>query len=153
MKHPKRCNSAPRTVAIELKVSKDKAIRVVAAVVEREGHFLVCQRPAHKRHGNLWEFPGGKLEPGESVEAAARRELAEELGVALQACGAQLYAINDPDSSFVIEFHPVAILGEPVCLEHSALAWVTLSDMLSLDLAPSDGRFALFLQGRGPSLD
>lgn len=121
----------------------------MAAVVKRDGHFLVCQRPAHKRHGGLWEFPGGKLEAGETIEGAASRELAEELGVSVCSCGDQLFVIGDPDSPFVIEFHPVEFQGEPVCLEHSALAWVTIPAMLSLDLAPSDRCFALYLQNMG----
>ena len=128
---------------------KDEKIRVVAAVVERNGQFLVCQRPAHKRHGGLWEFPGGKLEASETVEGAARRELAEEIGVLVRSCGEQLFVIGDPDSPFVIEFHPVEIQGEPVCLEHSALAWVTVPTMLLLELAPSDRCFAQFLQNMG----
>jgi len=132
-------------------VSNEHNIRVVAAVIERNGRFLVCQRSAQKRHGNLWEFPGGKLEADETAKDAAHRELAEELGVDVLSCGEQLFAINDPGSPFVIEFHPVAIQGEPVCLEHAALAWVTLPAMLSLELAPSDRRFALFLQQRGSS--
>lgn len=130
-------------------MSIDETIRVVAAVVKRDGHFLVCQRPAHKRHGGLWEFPGGKLEAGETIEGAASRELAEELGVLVCSCGDQLFVIDDPDSPFVIAFHPVEFQGEPVCLEHSALAWVTIPTMLSLDLAPSDRCFALFLQNMG----
>ena len=56
-------------------------MRVLATVIRRDGRLLVCQRPSHKRHGGLWEFPGGKVEPGESDLAASRRELAEELGV------------------------------------------------------------------------
>ena len=50
----------------------------MAAVIERDGKLLVCRRPGHKRHGGLWEFPGGKLEPGETIVDAARRELDEE---------------------------------------------------------------------------
>ena len=138
-------------VSVELPVTKVEKIRVVAAVVERHGRFRVCRRPAHKRHGGRWEFPGGKLEPGESIEQASSRELAEELGVVVHATGPRLFAIDDPDSPFVIEFHPVEIAGEPVCLEHSALAWITLSDMLTLDLAPSDRRFASFLEDHGPA--
>lgn len=130
-------------------MSKGNTIRVVAAVIERNGRFLVCQRPAHKRHGNLWEFPGGKLEAGETAEAAARRELNEELAVTVSSCGDQLFAIEDPDSPFVIEFHRVEIDGEPVCREHADLAWVSPPTMLSLDLAPSDRRFALFLKQGG----
>jgi len=132
-------------------VDKIKKIRVVAAVIERDGNFLICKRPADKRHGGLWEFPGGKLEPGETLQAAAHRELAEELGVKVRSCGEQRFAIDDPDSSFVIEFHPVEIDGNPACLEHSALTWVTVPDMLLMDLAPSDRRFALFLQKSDPT--
>lgn len=128
---------------------KPQKIRVVAAVAERGGHYLVCRRPADKRHGDLWEFPGGKLEPGETVEAAAHRELLEELGVKLGHVGPRLFAVDDPDSHFTIEFHPVELLGEPACLEHSALAWMTLPAMLELDLAPSDRRFAIFLSEGG----
>jgi 8-oxo-dGTP diphosphatase len=133
----------------ELPVNKIEKIRVVAAVAERHGQYLVCKRPSDKRHGDLWEFPGGKLEPGEAIQAAARRELAEELGVRVHSVGARLFAIDDPGSDFVIEFHPVEFDGEPVCLEHSELAWVTRSAMLAMDLAPSDRRFAAYLAGIG----
>jgi 8-oxo-dGTP pyrophosphatase MutT (NUDIX family) len=53
-------------------------IRVLAAVIRRNDRFLLCRRPSWKRHGGLWEFPGGKLEPGETPLEAAARELAEE---------------------------------------------------------------------------
>lgn len=130
-------------------MSEFEKIRVVAAVVEAGGRYLVCRRPAHKRHGGLWEFPGGKLEPGETLQAAARRELAEELGVEVRSCGDRRFAIDDPGSRFVIEFHPVEIAGTPVCLEHSALAWATLAELLAMDLAPADRRFAQFLGEAG----
>ena len=118
------------------------AIRVVAAVVRRYGRFLVCQRPAHKRHGGLWEFPGGKLEAGESIFDGARRELAEELDVTVQSVGEVEFSIHDPGSPFVIEFHPVEIAGNPRCIEHTAHAWVTPEELLTLPLAPSDRQFA-----------
>lgn len=124
-------------------------IRVVASVIRRESRVLVCERPAHKRHGGMWEFPGGKLEPGETVLDAARRELAEELKVQVLSVGPQLFSIQDPGSQFVIEFHPVAILGEPDCIEHSSLAWVTHQELLCLPLAPSDRVFAESLTGNG----
>lgn len=128
-------------------------IRVVAAVARRGQRYLVARRDPGKRHGGLWEFPGGKLEPGESLQAAVRRELAEELAVEVRSCGEQLFAIADPGSPFIIEFHPVAFEGEPECLEHSELAWVTVAELLRLDLAPSDRRFAEFLdEGIGHSL-
>ena len=57
-------------------------VPVVAAVIRREGRYLLGRRPGHKRHGGLWEFPGGKLHDGEDAEAAAHRELDEELALA-----------------------------------------------------------------------
>lgn len=122
------------------------AIRVVAAVIVRGTDYLVCQRTLNKRHGNLWEFPGGKCEPGESDAAALHRELREELGVNAISIGAELFAAQDPNSPFVIAFIPVAINGEPTCLEHSALTWAPLSTLQNMPLAPSDRRFVEHLQ-------
>jgi 8-oxo-dGTP diphosphatase len=118
-----------------------RRIRVLAAVVRQDDRYLVCQRPAEKRHGGLWEFPGGKLEVGESLLDAAHRELAEELGVTAVAVGEPLLAIADPGSAFIIEFVPTSIAGTPSCLEHSALAWLQLWELPSLQLAPSDRQF------------
>jgi mutator protein MutT len=122
-------------------------IRVVASVIEQEGRLLLCQRPAHKRHGGLWEFPGGKVEPGESDFEAVERELAEELGVKVVEVGAVELSVRDAGSEFVIEFLPVVIQGEPQALEHAALAWVTEEELLGLALAPSDRRYARFRVG------
>lgn len=116
-------------------------MRVLAAVITRDGRCLLCRRPAHKRHGGLWEFPGGKLEPGETVVHAAQRELLEELGLEVLSVGDVACSVRDPGSSFLIEFVPVEVRGEPEALEHEALAWVELVETLSLPLAPSDRRF------------
>ena len=121
---------------------REKSIRVVAAVIERDGRLLLCRRPAGKRHAGLWEFPGGKLLPGESVPEAAQRELAEELGVEVVSVGELLFELPDPGSPFVIEFHPVEIAGEPVPLEHDELLWALPAELEDLDLAPSDRAFA-----------
>ena len=121
-------------------------IRVVAAVVARDGRLLVCQRPAHKRHGGLWEFPGGKCEPGESDADAVVRELREELGVAVRTVGAERFAVRDTGSPFLIAFVPVEIAGEPVCHEHTALRWGTPDELAQLALAPSDRRFVEAMQ-------
>src|SRR5687768_3339967 len=102
-------------------------IRVIAAVVERDGRFLLAQRASHKRHGGLWEFPGGKLEHGETVLAAAQRELREELGLDVTSVGSAISIFADPGSSFDIEFTPVTTTGEPQCHEHAAVAWVRAS--------------------------
>lgn len=115
--------------------------RVIAAVVREGDRYLICQRPAHKRHGGLWEFPGGKVEPGESDLDAAGRELEEELGLTVDGVEAELFAIQDPGSAFLIAFVPVMVSGMPVCHEHDQLAWATPSELHSLPLAPSDRRF------------
>ncbi len=115
--------------------------RVVAAVIEQDGKILLCQRPAHKRHGKLWEFPGGKIEPEESDFESIARELDEELGVEVLEVSPSTFSVADPGSIFVIEFFPVAIQGEPQCIEHMALEWASESDLLSFALAPSDLRY------------
>lgn len=116
-------------------------IRVIAAVVARGDRLLVCQRPLEKRHGGLWEFPGGKCEPGECDADAARRELREELGVEVVAVASEEFAIVDPGSPFLIAFVPVTIAGEPTCHEHMALTWGTPAELARLPLAPSDRRY------------
>jgi 8-oxo-dGTP pyrophosphatase MutT (NUDIX family) len=75
-------------------------VRVLAAVIRDADRYLVCLRPAHKRHGGLWEFPGGKLEPGETLFDAARRELKEELGVQVVAVEDLVFSTQDPGSPF-----------------------------------------------------
>ena len=116
-------------------------VRVVAAVIARGDALLVCQRPPHKRHGGLWEFPGGKCEPGESDADAVRRELREELGVEAIDVGPATLAIADPGSPFLIAFVPTRIAGEPTCHEHVALRWGTPGELATLPLAPSDRRY------------
>lgn len=125
-------------------------IRVIAAIIARGDELLVCQRPLHKRHGGLWEFPGGKVEPDESDEDSARRELAEELGVEVVSAGPAQLEVRDAGSPFLIAFVPVRIKGEPECREHSALRWGTPEVLRSLPLAPSDRSYVdTLLAGRG----
>jgi 8-oxo-dGTP pyrophosphatase MutT (NUDIX family) len=123
-------------------------VRVIAAVVSHSGRLLLGRRPLHKRHGGLWEFPGGKCEPGESDLEAARRELREELGLDVLTVGPAAFAIADPGSPFEIVFVPVTVAGTPVCHEHMALAWLPLAELPSLPLAPSDRRFVELCLGR-----
>ena len=123
-------------------------IDVLAAVIIRDGQYLVCQRPLTKRHGGLWEFPGGKLEAGESPLEAAQRELEEELNVAAVRVGDPLFVAHDEGSPFVINFVPTEISGQPTCLEHADIRWATLEDIEHFDLAPSDRQFVRFLLDR-----
>jgi len=115
--------------------------QVVAAVIRRDGRYCVAQRPPHKHHGGLWEFPGGKVADGESSAQALARELREELAVRLLDCGPCLHRERDPESGLIIEFIPAIIAGEPALLEHSALAWHRPADLEALPLAPADARF------------
>ncbi len=124
------------------------AIRVVAAVLERDGCLLLGRRPDEKRHGGLWEFPGGKIEPGEGATEAANRELAEELALCVTHVGDRLLAVEDAASSFVIEFYAVAATGEPEALEHTSIGWFTPSELETMALAPADARFALWYATR-----
>jgi mutator protein MutT len=121
-----------------------ETVQVVAAVVSRGDEFLVCRRSPDRRYAGLWEFPGGKCEPGESISIAARRELREELGVNVIDVGDEEFAIRDLDSPFLIVFAPVKISGEPECREHIELKWGKLRDLALLPLAPSDRRYVEF---------
>lgn len=120
-------------------------IPVVAAVIDREGRYLLGRRPAHKRHGDLWEFPGGKMEEGEDYLSAARRELREELELTAQAIGKELFRAADEGSPFVIHFVEVQATGIPASLEHSEVGWFTLEQLITLPLAPSDAQFVRHL--------
>lgn len=116
-------------------------IQVVAAVVSRGNSLLICRRPFDKRYGGLWEFPGGKCMPGESLASALYRELQEELELEVFHVGSVEITIPDPNSRFLISFVPVRVMGEPVCREHVAVRWKQLSEIARLPLAPSDQRY------------
>jgi 8-oxo-dGTP diphosphatase len=123
----------------------------LAAVIRRDDRLLVCERPSHKRHGGLWEFPGGKVEDGESDLEATRRELVEELGVDVLEVGPVEFSVQDAGSHFQIEFLSVRIVGEPRCIEHTRIAWLREDEITSMPLAPSDLRFVRYLLGLEPS--
>lgn len=118
-------------------------VRVLAAVIRRRGRFLVGRRPEHKRHGGLFEFPGGKVHPGEADAEALARELVEELGLTVGATGATLFSAADPGSPFHVHFVAVRAEGDPLALEHRELVWATAGELAAggLELAPCDARF------------
>jgi mutator protein MutT len=123
----------------------DGRIRVVAAVIRREGRYLVCRRPLDKQHGGLWEFPGGKVNAGETSADALRRELAEELALEAVALGVVLLSAVDGASPFVIDFVETFASGTPVLSEHTELGWFSPGELAELPLAPADARFAASL--------
>ncbi len=126
-------------------MNKASEVPVVAAVIREGSLYLVCLRPSRKRHGGLWEFPGGKVQPGESLEEAAARELEEELMLSLRCTGKLLFESQDPDSPFRISFLEVVASGKPQALEHEAIRWATLGELATMALAPTDSRFVSHL--------
>ena len=120
-------------------------IAVVAGVVRRGERLLLCQRPEGKRFGMLWEFPGGKIEAGESPEAALERELREELHVETRTgCVLDALRLDDRNGGdLLLLFYESAIVsGEPQAMECRALAWALPEEVAGYDLAPADRRFA-----------
>jgi len=117
-------------------------LAVVCALIEREGRVLIAQRPAHKHLALAWEFPGGKIEAGETPEAALGREIGEELNCQI-IVGKALPASVHAYQTLTIRLHPfLAGLSpespEPAPAEHVALAWVSPEELDSYPLAPAD---------------
>ena len=113
---------------------------VVAALIWRDGRFLACQRPAHKTRGLLWEFVGGKVEPGETRVQALIRECQEELAVTLEV--GEIYMEVDhvyPDMTVhLVLFHATLGNQEPAMLEHNDIRWITPSQIPEYDFCPAD---------------
>ena len=118
-------------------------VNVVAGVVLQNGRILLCQRKPESHNGLKWEFPGGKLEPGESPEEALRRELREELSIEAEP-GRILDAVwyRYPERDVLLLFYPARILrGRPVPVDCRAVEWVRASDVAEYDLADADRAF------------
>ena len=113
---------------------------VVAALIWKNNKFMICQRPAHKARGFLWEFVGGKVEPGETKEQALIRECKEELNVLLSVGDVFMEVIHDyPDITVHLTLFNAAIAeGEPQKLEHNDIKWITPSEIQNYDFCPAD---------------
>jgi len=122
-------------------------VRVLAAVIHRDGRYLLALRPFGKRHAGRWEFPGGKVEAGESDVDAMARELREALDVELIALGRERCTRRDAESAYEMVFVDAHIEGEPRALEHVAIAWVAPHELSRYPLAPSDVVCAEVLTG------
>ena len=114
---------------------------VVAALVCDGERFLICQRPEYKARGLLWEFVGGKVEPGETKQAALIRECREELDVTVSVGEEFMEVVHRyPDLTVHLTLFSATIAqGEPKLLEHNALRWITPAEIESFDFCPADG--------------
>ena len=115
-------------------------LEVVAALIWENDCFLICRRPAHKTQAMLWEFVGGKVEPGETPEEALVRECREELDVTVEPLSVFTQVTHDyPDVRVHLTLFTARIVsGEPKLLEHSAIEWITPSEIPDFDFCPAD---------------
>ncbi|MBQ6867913.1 MAG: (deoxy)nucleoside triphosphate pyrophosphohydrolase [Clostridia bacterium] len=113
---------------------------VVAALVWDGDRFMICQRPAHKARGLLWEFVGGKVEKGESKADALVRECKEELDIIVEPRDIYMELVHEyPDITVRLTlFNSVIKSGEPKLLEHNDIRWITASEIGQYDFCPAD---------------
>ena len=113
---------------------------VVAALIWDKDKFMICQRPAHKARGLLWEFVGGKVEPGETKAEALIRECREELAVTLSVGKVFMDVIHEyPDLTVHLTlFNAMIAEGEPQKLEHNDIQWIMPSEIPNYDFCPAD---------------
>ncbi len=114
-------------------------IEVVAAVIERAGRILIARRHGGSHLGGLWEFPGGKRQPGETPEAALVREIREELDAAVTV-GELLDDVEwtYPEKTVRLLFFRCALAGEPRAAEGQEIAWVAPADLDRYEFPPAD---------------
>ena len=113
---------------------------VVAALIWQGEKFMICQRPAHKARGLLWEFVGGKVEAGETKEEALIRECREELDVTVVVEDVFMEVTHAyPDLTVHLTlFNAIIAEGEPQKLEHNDIQWITPSEIQNYEFCPAD---------------
>ena len=117
-----------------------KITEVVAALIWKNNKFMICQRPANKARALLWEFVGGKVEPGETKEEALIRECKEELDIILSVGDVFMDVIHEyPDITVHLTlFNATIANGEPQKLEHNDIKWITPSEISNYKFCPAD---------------
>ena len=115
-------------------------IEVVGALIWDGDRFLICQRPENKARGMLWEYVGGKVEPGETKQEALIREWREELGVTISVGDVFMDVVHKyPDITVHLTlFHASITEGTIRLLEHKAIAWITPAEIPDYDFCPAD---------------
>ncbi len=113
---------------------------VVAALIWQGDRFMICRRPAHKTRGLLWEFVGGKVEPGETKQQALIRECREELAVTVVIGDVFTDVVhNYPDITVHLTlFNAVVAEGVPQKIEHSDIRWITPDEIPNYEFCPAD---------------
>ena len=114
-------------------------IEVVAALIWRDGKFLICQRPENKKRALLWEFVGGKVEAGETKEQALVRECQEELALDVTPTDVYMEVTHVyPDVTVHLTLFNATANGEPSKLEHNDIKWITTSQIDDYEFCPAD---------------
>jgi 8-oxo-dGTP diphosphatase len=119
---------------------------VTAAVIERDGAYLITRRPGGVHLEGYWEFPGGKCDGGETLPECLRRELLEELGVEAR-IGAEIFSVTHdyPERSIELRFLACELLGHPSPLLGQEMRWVKRADLASLKFPPADDELIALL--------
>ena len=125
------------------------SIVVAAAIVERDGRFLMARRLKGTHLEGLWEFPGGKVDPGETLECCLVRELEEELGVGCTVRSLRWSTAHDyPSQRVELHFYDCTIAGEPQPMLGQELRWVSAPELASLPVPEADAGLVALLTGR-----
>ena len=125
-------------------------VEVVAALIWDKDKFMICQRPANKARALLWEFVGGKVEPGETKEQALIRECQEELAVTLSVGEVFMDVVHEyPDLLVHLTLFNAEIKdGAPQMLEHLDIRWITVDEIDLYDFCPADEEILLALKAK-----
>jgi len=123
---------------------------VVAALIWDNDKFMICQRPAHKACPLLWEFVGGKTEPGETKEQALIRECQEELAITLSVGDVFMDTVHEyPEITVHLTLFNATIAdGVPQMLEHNDIRWITVDEIPQYNFCPADKEILRKLQGK-----
>lgn len=121
---------------------------VVAALIWDGDRFMACQRPTHKARGLLWEFVGGKVEPGETREEALIRECREELDITISVGNVFTQVIHEyPDLTVRLTlFHASIHSGTPKLIEHNDIRWLTVDEIDDYEFCPADEEILIMLK-------